>query len=137
MMSEKRKIIYLLCSIFFLFLIEQFMLSIIIQPLKKITLLIYPSMFFWIAIAIGLWFRTKYILESRLLVKMASIAVIIFWAISLSLIPVYLPVTAFMAENSSIDFFKTLHLISISLHRAGWTLILLILFWSMMPTATE
>lgn len=136
MMSEKGKIIYLLCSIFFIFLIEQFILSIVSQPFKKLTLIIYPSIFFWIVIAAGLWFRKKYILELRLLVKMASIAVIIFWVISFSLVPLYLPVTAFKG-GSAIDFFQALHLISISLHRAGWTLLLLILFWSMTPMGIE
>ena len=118
-------------SIFLLFLIEQFILSIISRPLQRLTLIIYPSIFFWIAVGVGLWFRKKNILDLDLLVKVASIVVLVFWAISFSLIPLYLPVTAFTKEGSDIDFYQILRLISVSLHHAGWTLIVLILFWTM------
>lgn len=131
MPSEKANTVYLLCGIAVLFLIEQFMLSIINQPLKKLTLIIYPSIFFWIAIVVGIWVRKRLILKTRSLVKVAFIAVIVFWSLSFALIPLYLPVTAFKIESSATDSFQIFRLTSVSLHRAGWTLIMLILFWIM------
>ena len=123
MISDKGKIICLICCIYFFFIIEQVASSIYDGSFKKLLFIIYPGVAFWVSILAGLWGKKKFNLDSYLLIKFISFAVIISWIIAFALLPIYLPVTSFRIEINVIDIYD------ISLFRGGWTLIVLSIIW--------
>lgn len=129
MISEKGKIIFLICCIFSFFIIEQFALSIDIRLFKKLAIVIYPSISFWISLLAGLWSKRKFNLDVHLLIKISFIAAIVSWVITFALIPIYLPVTSFKPKVNAVDIYDIFYLLSISLYKSGWTLIVLLIIW--------
>lgn len=99
-------------------------------PTSLLPALIYPNLGFWIALALTILIEMKNLINRDVFVKTCMLSILFLWAASFSMVPVYLPVTAFMFEENIPVRWQIFRLPSIALFKTGWfVMIVIVLLW--------
>ena len=132
MESNKLKSILIIIAYAFIFIASEIFGALFKSwyPTSLLPALIYPSLAFWIALILSIVIEKKNLVNRDMFLTTCLLSILFLWAASFSMVPAYLPVTAFMLEENIPVRWQIFRLPSIALFKTGWFLIIvIILLW--------